>query len=293
MPPSSRLGLVSAFSAFLIWGLLPLFWKQLSHVAAIDVIAYRIIWTTIFAGVVLAATRQLHSVANLFTDRRRFAFTLAASFFISLNGLTFVWGVTHDRVSEVSLGYYINPLLNALLGAVVLKERTTPMQTIAIAIALLGVSVPLYAVGALPWVSLVLAMCFGMYGLIRKLSPAEALPGLCGEMLLATPIALGWLALRPPAPFDAFINQGIGTSALLILSGIATAVPLVLFAFGARRIPYTTVGLLMYTTPTLQLLLAVAVYDEPFTWTQGLTFGLIWLAIALYAWGSRSRSPVE
>ena len=282
-------GLVSALAAFTLWGLLPLFWKLFVEIPAFEVLAHRIVFTALLTLVALAVLGRLEEVTGVFREPARFRATLAASFLISANGLTFIWAVNHDRVTEVSLGYYINPLLNALLGFVVLKERPNRLQTVAIGLATAGVLFLTVRAGVFPWLSLVLAMCFGLYGLVRKTAPVEPLAGLSTEMLLASSVALTYLVFVPESAFGALSTGGTAMAALLVLTGVASALPLYLFAYGARRLPYTTVGLLMFTSPTLQLGLAVLVYGEPFTSTQAVTFALIWAAVALYLVGMYRR----
>ena len=283
--PQTGTGLLSALAAFTAWGLLPLFWKLFDAIPAVEVLANRIGWTALLTAAVLAAGGRIGEIGRIFRDPKKLRVTMLASLLISGNGLTFIWAVAHDRVTEVSLGYYINPLLNALLGFALLRERPSPLQTVAIGLATLGVLFLTLRAGVFPWLSLVLALCFGFYGLVRKTAPVEPLTGLSVEMLLASPVALTYLVFVPPSAFGAFLAGGPGMSVLLALTGVASALPLYLFAYGARRLQYTTVGLLMFASPTLQLGLAVFVYGEPFTSTQAITFALIWAAVALYLVG--------
>ena len=289
--PQTGKGLLSAWSAFVIWGLLPLYWKLLTRVPAFEILAQRILWTAIITLSVLALDGRLGDVVRVFREPKRLGATAAASLFISANGLTFIWAVTHDRVTEVSLGYYINPLLNAFLGFVVLKERPSPLQSIAIGLAAIGVGFLTLRAGVFPWLSFVLALCFGMYGLVRKTAPVEPLVGLGVEMMLASPLSILYLLFVPSTTLGAFATEGFLIRGLLVLSGVASALPLFLFAYGARRIPYTTVGLLMFTAPTMQLGLAVLVYGEPFTSAQGITFAFIWIAVVLYLLGMFQSRP--
>lgn len=265
-----------------MWGLLPLYWRQLNEVPPLEVLGHRIIWTALLTGGLLVGTRGFAPLWAILSSRRKLLATAAASVCISSNGLMFIWAVSEGRVTEVSLGYYINPLFNVLLGVLVLGERPRPLQWVAIALAASGVIYFTLELGALPWVSLVLALCFGLYGLIRKAAPVAPLEGLCVEMSLASPLALAGLALIPAVPFGAAVSADAGLWGLLIASGVASALPLYLFAYGARRLPYSTLGLLMYLAPTLQLGLAVFAFGEPFKPVHGVTFALIWAGITLY-----------
>lgn len=288
---AGRLGFAAALSAFSMWGLLPLFWKQLVHVPAFEVLAHRIIWTAALTVVVLVVVGQGARLLEVFRTRRQLAATAAASLLISTNGLIFIWAVAEDRVTEVSLGYYINPLLNMLLGMVLLKERPTGPQRIAIGLCAVAVAYLTVQGGGLPWPSLVLAACFSLYGLVRKTAPVAPLVGLAVEMLLASPVAALYLWLGPEVPLGAAAGASGGLWALLVLTGVASALPLWLFATGARKLPYTTVGVLMFIAPSLQLALAVLVYGEPFGAAQAVTFGLIWAAISLYLYGAVRPGP--
>lgn len=273
-------GAVSAFGAYLIWGLFPAYWKQLGGVAPGVIIAHRIAWSFVFVLGLVAAGRRWAELRAALRDRRTAGVLAITTALISCNWLLFIWAVNTGRVTEASLGYYINPLVNVLLARVVLGERLRPLQLVAVVLAATGVAWLAFGLGALPWVSVALALTFGLYGLLRKRAPVEALTGLTVETALATPFAVGYLAL--------FAGEGTfganGREALLLVgSGVATAVPLLWFAIGARRLRYSTLGILQYVAPTGQLALAVLAYGEPFTARHAVTFGLIWTAVAIYA----------
>ena len=286
----SGMGFGAALTAFAIWGLLPLYWKQFSDVPAAEVLAQRILWTAFMTTVVVFLAGQHGALGRVFTDPRQRRAALLASALICANGLTFIWAVAHDRVTEVSLGYYINPLLNMFLGFVVLGERPNRLQSIAIGLAALGVTYLTLSGGQLPWPSFVLAAAFGLYGLVRKTAPVEPLVGLCAEMLIAVPFALAYLIAWPATPFGAFVTEDATMKILLVLSGVASALPLWLFSVGARRLAYTTVGVLMFVAPSLQLAVAVGIYGEPFQTMQAITFACIWTAIAVYLAGMVRQS---
>ncbi|MGF1468366.1 MAG: EamA family transporter RarD [Sandaracinaceae bacterium] len=279
-PTALPIGLAAFLGATLLWGFLPLYWKLLSHIPAVQVIAHRTVWTALMTLALFAARGQGPALLRAFRNRRQLAATAASSFLITANGCLFVWAVAQGRVTEVSLGYYLTPLVAVALGALVLRERLTRLQMIAVGIAGLGVLFMARGLG-FPWVSIGLASCFGLYGLVRKVAPVEALLGLTMEMTLAMPLCLLYLGMLP-VPLGEVVAGPALDRVLLLLSGIATALPLFLFAFGTRRLPYATVGILLYVTPTLHLLVAVAFFGEPFTADHAITFALIWSAVALF-----------
>lgn len=287
-------GLAAAATAFLIWGLIPVYLKQLHGVSALQVTAHRLLWGCIVALIWLAVRRELPQVTLALSSPAIRLRLLASAALVSVNWLTYIWAVDTGRVVEGSLGYFINPLVSVLLGVVVLGERLNRAQWIAVSIAAAGVSYLTWSAGQLPWIALILAFSFGLYGLVRKTARVDALPGFAGETLLLVPAGLGYLIWCEIADRGVFGHGASMIDLLLILGGPLTAVPLVLFAFGARRIPLSTVGLLQYIAPTLQLLLGIFMYGEPFSRSRAIGFVLIWAALAIYAADgvrrSRSRS---
>jgi chloramphenicol-sensitive protein RarD len=297
--PTDRIdgrGLAAACGAFFIWGLLPLYLKLLQSVPVLQVTAHRLVWGCVFAFGWLALRRELPGVWTALSDPgTRWRLCLSASL-ISINWITYVWGIANERVVETSLGYFINPLVNVLLGVVVLSERLNRTQWTAVAIAAAGVSYLTWSAGHPPWIALTLAFSFGFYGLVRKVVRVDALAGFTSETLLLLPVGVGYLIWCQAAGTGSFAHLGFGMDLLLMLGGPLTAIPLVLFAFGARRIPYSTVGLLQYIGPTIQFLLAIFVFHEPFTTERAVGFSLIWTALAIYAvdgvWRSRKLAAV-
>ena len=287
-PESPRAGLAAALGAFLIWGLSPLFWARLRSVDSFEVLAHRILWSSVLAGLVLAFTREGFAPLGRLRDPRVAGVMLLSTALIAVNWFVFIWAVQHDRVTEVSIGYYTNPLYNVLLGRVVLQEKIGGRRALAVLLAGIGVAVLAASLDTIPWVSLSLALSFGTYGLVRKLAPMAALPGLMIETTLWAPFCLAYLVLGID-PAGGAALQRPATLPLLIAGGAVTASPLLLFAVGARRLPYSTLGMLQYLAPTLQLGLAVFVFGETFTPTHALTFGCIWAAVALYATGGPGR----
>lgn len=291
---SGRSGLLAAVGAFLLWGLFPLYLKPLSGVPALEVIAHRIVWCCVLVFAWLALRGELGLVRAALADpvsRRRL---LASATLISINWLIYVWAVTHEHVLDASLGYFINPLVNVLLGVVVLGERLNRAQKLAVALAASGVLYLAVVVGRPPWIALALAASFGLYGLIRKVVAVDSVPGLATETLLLAPFAAALLLWNEMRGVAALGHSSTLVNALLVGSGLVTAIPLVLFAYGARRIPLSTVGLVQYIGPTLQFLIGVLVFHEAFSLSRGIGFACIWIALAVYAgdglWRSRKAS---
>jgi chloramphenicol-sensitive protein RarD len=276
-------------AAFLLWGLFPLYWKMLASVPAVEVVAHRTAWG--FVAVAAWVTlRGRWADARAIASRPGTIARLAGSaVLIALNWLLYVWAVVHDQVVEASLGYFINPLVNVLLGVLVLGEHLSRAQRVAVALAAAGVAILTLGHGRLPWIALALAISFGLYGLARKTVGADAVVGLLWETGLLAPLAVAWLVSLQARGIGAFGPAHPGPSALLALGGAVTAVPLVLFAQGARSLPLSTVGLLQYLSPSIQFLLAVLVFREPFTAAHAATFACIWAALGVLTWDLRRR----
>ena len=284
--PTDRMdlrGLGAAAGAFFIWGLLPLYLKQLQHVPVLQVTAHRLVWGCLFALAWLAIRKELGGVKEALSSPSVRWRLIASAALISVNWTTYIFGIATHRVVETSLGYFINPLLNVVLCVVVLAERLNVGQGTAVAIAAAGVAYLTWSAGHPPWIALTLAFSFGLYGLVRKVVRVDALAGFASETLLLLPIGIGYLVWCEMAGSATLSHEGLATDLLLALGGPLTAIPLVLFAFGARRIPYSTVGLLQYIGPTIQLMLAILVFREPFSGPRVVGFTLIWTALAIYA----------
>lgn len=276
-------GLAAALAAFLIWGFLPVFWKALASVDSFEVLCHRIVWS--FCA--LLPFMFLHGRLGgllLLLRRPRTALTLLFSgVLLAGNWLLYIWAIASGMVLETSLGYYINPLVNILFGLAVFREKVSRLGWAAICLALAGVLHQVVALGHLPLVPLGLALSFGVYGLIRKLLMVEALPALFVETLVVLPLAVGYLLRQGALGNSAFFRGDLTLDLLLTGAGVATTVPLLLFAYGAKRIRMTTLGVLQYVNPTCVFLLGVFVYDEPLSSGTLLTFICIWVALALYA----------
>ncbi len=291
-------GVVYAALAFLMWGLFPLYFKALADVPPTQILAHRMVWSLLFLCGVLTVRRQWQWLPAVLRRPRVVAtFTLSA-LLLSANWFIYIWAVNNGHVIDASLGYFINPLVNVLLGLLVLKERLRPGQWGAVGVAALGVLWLTWQAGQLPWIALLLAGSFGAYGLLRKTAALAALEGLSFETLLLFPLAgayVVWLTLHGE---NAFLNTGSdSTRWLLVAAGPITAIPLLLFAAGARRIPLSVLGMLQYIGPTIQMLLGLTVFHETFTMARLAGFIVIWSALALYmiegVWTSRRLAPAS
>jgi len=275
---------VYALLAYGTWGVLPVYWKWLVAVPLAEVLAHRVAGTVVFSLVLLAVLRRLPEVREALRSPRERRALLASGSLIAVNWGVFIWAVGAGRIVETSLGYYLNPIVNVLLGTLVLRERLSRAQRIAVVLAAGGVGVMLVSHGRLPWIALVLASSFGLYGLMHKLSRVRPVPALAIETGALAPLALGFLALGTDPPGGALVTGPVLARTLLLGAGPITALPLLWFGSAARRLPLSTLGLFQYLAPTLALLLAVFLYGEPFTRAHALAFLLIWSALALYTW---------
>jgi chloramphenicol-sensitive protein RarD len=287
-------GLAAAAVAFTIWGLFPVYLHPLSGVAATQVIAHRVVWSCVFLLSWLLLRGQLGRLALAFGRPALLARLALTALLISGNWLVYVWSVTHEHIVDTSLGYYINPLVNVLLGVVVLRERLNPAQWIAVSLAAVAVLYLALLAGRPPWIACTLALSFSLYGLVRKMISVDALPGLATETLLLMPLSVAYLSWCQWAGAGALTTEGPVVAALLIGSGLVTAIPLFLFAYGARALPYSTVGVLQYIAPSLQLMCGVVLFHESFGPALAAGFALIWVALLIYAadalWRARSAA---
>jgi chloramphenicol-sensitive protein RarD len=282
-PASTARGLAASLTAFIIWGVVPLYLYPLGQVPAIQFVAHRITWSCVFLLALLALRGELGTLTRPLTDPRLLARLILTALLISANWLVYVWSVAHGHVVETSLGYYINPLVNVLLGVLVLRERLNRAQWLAVALAAAAVTYLTALAGRPPWIAGTLAVSFALYGLLRKTMSVAALPGLATETLLLVPLAAAYLAWCHWRGVGALGAGSATVDVLLLGSGLITAVPLFLFAYGARALPYSTVGVLQYIAPTLQLLCAVLFFHESFAPTRVAGFALIWMALAIFA----------
>jgi chloramphenicol-sensitive protein RarD len=266
----------------LAWGLFPLYWKQLSEINPVELIAHRHLSSLMFVLGVMIVGRGLADLTAACRSRTALAWHAASGALLTVNWLVFIWGVNHGHVLEASLGYFLVPLVNVALGRFILHEHLRRAQWVAIGCATVGVALLILRVGKAPWIALSLAATFGVYGLLRKRSPLGPLVGLGLETLLLAPAALGFLVWREVSGSGALGHADAPTHVLLLSAGVITAVPLLLFAYGARRIRFTTLGLLQYIAPTVQFVLGTWIYREPFTPAQASAFLFIWAGLAIY-----------
>lgn len=281
-PGFDRRGLAATIGAYAMWGLFPLYWYLLKTVPAVQTVAHRVVWCAVFVIGWLTLRQERGWLRSALATPRVLPMLVASSTLISANWGVYIWAVTHGRVLEASLGYFINPLANVLVGVLLLRERLSAPQWGAVALAALGVLWLTFSHGELPWVALVLASSFCLYGLIRKVVAVGAVPGLAIENLLLLLPALAWLGWSETRGDGVFGHGGGLPEVLLIAGGALTALPLIGFAYGARRLPYSLLGLLQYVSPTLQLLCGLLL-GEVFTQDRMIGFACIWLGLAVYA----------
>lgn len=275
-------GVLFATAAYLIWGFYPIYFKALQAVPAFQIMTHRVVWCFLFMALLVLFRREAHVIKAALTPRTLLIY-LAAGAINSINWFIYIWGVNAGFVVETSLGYFINPLFSVLLGVVFLGERMRAAQWVSIGLAALGVAYLTITYGSLPWIALSLAGSFGLYGLIKKVGPLDSLPGLLLETGAVFLPALGFLVFEELRGVGSFGHAGGVTTALLVLGGIVTAAPLLLFAGGIRRVPLTTMGLLQYINPTIQIIIGVYLYGEPFPQARVIGFGIIWVALLIYS----------
>lgn len=275
-------GAGAALAAFSLWGVFPLYFKMVSHIPAFEVLAHRILWTVVLLGLIIMIRRRSGRVRAVINDKKLLATLLVSSMLVSLNWLIFIWAVAHNMVLETSLGYFINPLVSVALGMIFLKEKLRFWQWLAVALSVLGVVNLVGQVGSVPWVALGVAISFGLYGLIRKIVVVDAFTGLFMETTLILPPILIYLFYVGAQGTGAFGLADLKLDGLLMLAGVMTATPLVLFAFAAKRLRLGTLGFFQYIAPSAHFVIAVYMFDEPFGDAHKITFGVIWLALVIY-----------
>ena len=290
---TDRTGLGAAVGAYVIWGFLPLYLILVSSVPPFEFVGWRIIWTLPLCLLIVAYRKQGGEVRRALSDRKTLALLLLSATLIAINWVVYVWAIQNGQVYAASLGYYINPLVNVLLGTLLLGERLSRPQWVAVAIAGIGVSLLLAGALTTLWISLTLAMSFGTYGLIRKQVPVGSLPGLTIEsaILLVPALGVAWYYAQSPAG-SSFV-QNISLSLAIMLGGALTAFPLLLFAIAARKLPYSTLGFIQFLAPSIVFILGLTVFGEELNFAQAACFACIWAAAAIFVWDlwSRSRKP--
>ena len=280
---AANLGVLLGIAAFLIWGLSPVYWKEIRVVPAFEIILHRVIWSVVVLLPVVIISGRWRELVSVLINKKYLLILAITGIFVSGNWFIYVWAVNNDYLLQASLGYYINPLVNIVLGMVFLKERLRRLQWLAVTMATTGVIYLTFFYGEFPWISLVLAFSFGLYGLIRKVVQVSSLIGLTIEtLLLAIPSSVYLVFLQASAR-GSFLQVNLKTDLLLISAGVVTAVPLLLFTISARRVNLSTVGFMQYIAPTCIFLLGILIYQEPFHTAHIITFLLIWIALLLYS----------
>lgn len=282
-------GFVFALLAYLLWGLLPFYMKAVAHISPIEVLAHRVLWSVPIAGVVLMALGRTADLKVALRSPRMLAMAALTAAIISVNWGTYIWAIAAGRTVESALGYYINPLVTVLLGATLLGERLDRMQVIAVALAVVAVAVLTVESGGVPWVSLVLASTFAAYGYFRKTLPIGPSQGFFLEVLILTPPSLGYILWLKATGQGSFLAGDWGDTGILLFAGPVTAIPLILFGFGAKMLRISTIGIMQYIAPTMIALIAVFAFGEPFGVERMVAFALIWLALVLYTWSALFR----
>ncbi|MBN2357338.1 EamA family transporter RarD [candidate division KSB1 bacterium] len=288
-------GIFYAIIAYVMWGVFPIYWKWLDHVPALQVLSHRMAWSLVFVALLLL-WKKSRLVRTIRRNPRQAAVFFLTACLLSVNWGLYIWAIQTDRVVDASLGYFINPLINVLLGTIFLRERLPLGHWVAVGLAVFGVLYLALQQAGLPWIALVLAFSFAFYGLLRKTAPLNSLEGLAVETTALLPLSLSYMVFLEVQGHGAFGHGDIITSLFLAFAGPVTALPLLFFAAGARRIPYSQLGFIQYLTPTLQFLIGVFMYLEPLSRDKLTGFAIVWLALALYTsveWRrSRTRVPV-
>jgi len=278
-----RNGLLLGVAAYLMWGVLPIYFKAIDHVGAVEIVAHRIVWSLLFLALLATWWRKWPGIRAAFATSRVLMTLTITAMLIGANWLIWIYAVVSGHVLEGSLGYYLNPLVNVLFGVFLLKEKLSRAQIVAVFLAAAGVAILAAGASGAIWISLSLAASFATYGFLRKVAPVDSLEGLTVETALLTPIAAGWILWLQHTGESGFLAGDTRTDILLFAGGIITAVPLLLFTAAARRLPYSMLGFLQYIAPSLQFALAVLVYGERFTVAHAVCFGAIWIALGIFA----------
>ena len=276
-------GVVYASAAFLIWGLSPIYWKVLHNIPAFEIIMHRVIWSFLFLLIILVFQRHWNEFMAAVKNRRIFLILFPTTMLLGFNWFIYIWAINNEHILQASLGYFINPLVNILLGMIFLRERLRPLQTVSLVLAGIGVLYLTFHYGEFPWIALSLAFAFGFYGLIRKVAPVSSLVGLSVEMLFLSVPALAYIVFMDIKGTGALFRISVKIDLFLMGTAFLTAFPLLLFTLGARRLNLSTVGFLQYIAPSCMFLLGVFLYNEPLSSAQILTFVLIWTALCIYS----------
>lgn len=293
MDNNYRLGIFYGLGAYLLWGVLPIYWKLLQHVEAMEILASRFLWSAVFVFLLLLATGKLNifmqETKAIFSTKKTACCMVLAAIMISFNWGIFIWAVEAGRIVETSMGYYISPLMNVLFGVVFLRERLAKLQIAAVSCAAVGIGVIIVHNGGLPWVALTLPLTFAFYGLLKKIIVAQPMTSILLETLLISPLAAGYLYYLSINEGTVYQSCDMNTLLLLAGAGAVTATPMLLFTACARKLPLNIVGFLQYISPSISLMIGVSIYGEPFTGTTAAAFGCIWAGLALFIWSQIRR----
>lgn len=281
----ARAGVLFAIVAYSMWGFAPMYFKLMAYMPATEILVHRIVWSGVVLLLLVALRNQWPKIKAAIKSRKIMLILLAAGLLLGTNWLLFIWAVNNDQLLEASLGYYINPLFNILFGRLFLAERLRPMQKGAVVFAISGVAIAVAGLGYLPWIALVLAISFSLYGLLRKKVAVDSMPGLFIETAMMLPAALVYWLLFAGESSDMLSNSAY-TNVLLILAGVVTTAPLLCFTAAARRIQYSTLGFFQYIGPSIMFILAVFYYQEPLDKARLITFGFVWTGLAIFCWDS-------
>lgn len=296
MISTPRSGILFALSSFLLWGLTPVYFKWMSAENPLDIVANRVLWSVILLTIIISLMKKWSKVKAVFSSKEVALTLVATTFLIGVNWSVFIYAVSVDRMLETSLGYYINPLMTVGLGIFFLKERPRFLQYVAMGSALIGVSIQIFVLGYLPWVSLVLALSFSVYGFLHKKTPTDSFTSLFLETAMMLPLALGLMGylfqegLADVNSHTGPAHRDMMTWFLLMLAGPITTLPLLLFSAAAKKVPLSTLGFLQYVSPSMIFLLAIFVYKEPLVFETGLTFAFIWFGLAIFSIDSLKRN---
>jgi len=284
-----NIGLFSTLTCYILWGFLPLYWHALENLNSVFILANRIIWSAVFTVGLLLITKKFGDVKAVLRDKKKMCFMIPAAISITINWGVYIWAVNSGHLLDSSIGYYMNPLVVFAIGIVLFHETSSVMDWISLGLATVGVLIATIAYGAFPWVAIVLALSFGIYGTLKKLAGVGGLTSIAVETLLLAPFALAFLAFAP-ASHTSLLQLTPLTTVLLVFTGVVTATPLILFTFGVNRLPLTTVGFLQYLSPTIQLLIGVLVFREVLTQDRIIAFAFIAVALVLYTIGMVQRT---
>lgn len=279
----NTIGVWYAIAAFTTWGVLPLYWKALDKIPAGEILAHRILWSFVLVACLMGAYGRLNELKKIFADKKSVVSVAAGSVLISSNWFFYIWAVNNNHVVETSLGYYINPLISILLGVLVLKERLDSRQIISLALAAIGVAITTVHYGKIPWVALLLALSFGLYGLVKKKAGLDSLASLALETMFVAPVSVIYLLTRYSAGSGSPGTTTVTVMLMLVFSGVVTSLPLYWFAQGTRSVPLSTIGFIQYLAPTISLTLGIFVFKEPFSMIDTISFGFIWTALLFYS----------